>query len=177
MSDKKQTPMQEFISELKYMHSLLPVESLVARGQLMKVWGKIEDGYLAKEKDQLDFAFCCARLSIAKLSNIEYKNFNEFYEDKFSSESKDHKHDKKLMEVAIDTKGKKYHFTPWDILKYPIKPAAKPPLGLKPKRFHDESRFLEVSGAIDRYFQNNRPIPVEWVEEYNYLTKILFPGQ
>lgn len=45
----------------------------------------------------------------------------------------------------------------------------KPPLGLTPRKFHDEARYVEVCGAISRYYNANMPIPLEWVEEFNHL--------
>ena len=45
----------------------------------------------------------------------------------------------------------------------------KPPLGIKPKFIHDEQRREELKQAINRYFEANKPIPMEWIEEYNEL--------
>ena len=51
----------------------------------------------------------------------------------------------------------------------------KPPLGLIPKRFHDErvraERFNEVCGAIVRYYDAGLKINIEWIEEYNELVE------
>jgi hypothetical protein len=53
--------------------------------------------------------------------------------------------------------------------------SAKPPLGLMPKRFHDErvraERFNEVCGAIARYYDAGLKINIEWIEEYNELVE------
>lgn len=49
----------------------------------------------------------------------------------------------------------------------------KPPLGLKPKYIHDEQRLSEVKNAIDRYFEKNKEIPSEWIEEKYQLDKIV----
>jgi len=53
----------------------------------------------------------------------------------------------------------------------------KPPLGLIPKRFHDErvkaERFNEVCGAIARYYNAGLKINIEWIEEYNELVSAL----
>ena len=51
------------------------------------------------------------------------------------------------------------------------KKLAKPPIGLIPKWVHDMDRLEEVRAAINRYFIAELEIPVEWVEEYNNLTK------
>ncbi len=51
--------------------------------------------------------------------------------------------------------------------------AIRPPLGLIPKKFHDErvkvERFKEVCGAIARYYDAGMKINIEWIEEYNEL--------
>jgi hypothetical protein len=53
--------------------------------------------------------------------------------------------------------------------------AIRPPLGLMPKRFHDErvkvERFNEVCGAIARYYDAGLKINIEWIEEYNELVE------
>jgi hypothetical protein len=53
--------------------------------------------------------------------------------------------------------------------------AIKPPLGLIPKKFHDErvkvERFNEVCGVIARYYDAGLKINIEWVEEYNELVE------
>ena len=50
-----------------------------------------------------------------------------------------------------------------------------PPLGLIPKKFHDErvkvERFNEVCGAITRYYNAGLKIKIEWIEEYNELVE------
>ncbi len=49
----------------------------------------------------------------------------------------------------------------------------KPPLGLMPKRLHEErvkkKRFLDVCGAINRYDDAGLKINPEWIKEYNDL--------
>ena len=53
--------------------------------------------------------------------------------------------------------------------------AIEPPLGLMPKKFHDErvraERFNEVCGAISRYYYAGLKINIEWIEEYNELVE------
>ena len=53
--------------------------------------------------------------------------------------------------------------------------ATRPPLGLIPKKFHDErvkvERFNEVCGAIARYYDAGMKINIEWIEEYNELVE------
>jgi hypothetical protein len=51
--------------------------------------------------------------------------------------------------------------------------AEKPPLGLKPRKFVDEDRLREVQGAMDRYYYANKPMPLEWITEYNQLVERL----
>jgi len=45
----------------------------------------------------------------------------------------------------------------------------QPPLGLMPRFIADEKRIKAIKDAICRYFNDNHPIPTEWVEEYNIL--------
>ena len=51
--------------------------------------------------------------------------------------------------------------------------AMRPPIGLTPKKFHDErvrlDRFNDVCGAIARYYSDGRKIDIEWILEYNEL--------
>lgn len=49
--------------------------------------------------------------------------------------------------------------------------AIKPPLGLVPKWVRQKERYEEVCQAIERYYNANREIPTEWIEEYNELVK------
>ncbi len=46
----------------------------------------------------------------------------------------------------------------------------KPPLGIIPKKIHDEKRFKELCAAIKRYQVANLPIPAEWWDEYYEFT-------
>ena len=56
----------------------------------------------------------------------------------------------------------------------------RPPLGLIPKQFYKsnskENRFNDVCGAISRYLNEGINIPIEWIEEYNELIKIVNNG-
>ena len=49
----------------------------------------------------------------------------------------------------------------------------KPPLGVTPRKIHDEkvklARFDDLCGAISRYYNDGLKIPIEWIEEYNEL--------
>lgn len=45
----------------------------------------------------------------------------------------------------------------------------KPPLGLRPRFIADEERLSEVAGAIDRYGKAGRPVPIEWLAEYDEM--------
>lgn len=54
----------------------------------------------------------------------------------------------------------------------PMPKAKKPPLGVKPRHFHDEERRQDLAGAIVRYIEDREmEVPVEWVNEYNELTR------
>lgn len=44
---------------------------------------------------------------------------------------------------------------------------------IRSKRQWQEDRFTEVCEAIAKQYEALKPIPVEWVEEYNELIKIL----
>lgn len=48
---------------------------------------------------------------------------------------------------------------------------ARPPLGLVPKLVRQKERYYEVCGAIARYYDAGKKIPIEWVEEYNELVE------
>jgi len=43
----------------------------------------------------------------------------------------------------------------------------KIPIGIMPKRFHDDKRFIDLCDAIRRYYDSETPIPAEWIEEWN----------
>lgn len=51
----------------------------------------------------------------------------------------------------------------------------KPPIGLMPKKIHDEkvemNRYIEVCSTIERYFNSDLKINIEWIEEYNELVE------
>ena len=47
----------------------------------------------------------------------------------------------------------------------------RPPIGLKPRYIHDHERYIEIYGAIQRYYDAGKKIPVEWIEEYNELVE------
>jgi len=41
----------------------------------------------------------------------------------------------------------------------------KPPIGLMPKKIHDEKRAAEIVLAMNRFLEGNMAIPREWVAE------------
>jgi hypothetical protein len=49
----------------------------------------------------------------------------------------------------------------------------KPLIGIKPKYIHDEQRWYELKMAISRYLDGDVPIPIEWIAEYNDLTRAI----
>jgi hypothetical protein len=51
------------------------------------------------------------------------------------------------------------------------KSLTKPLLGLVPKRVWQKERFYEVCGAIVRYYDAGKKIPIYWIEEYNELVE------
>jgi len=46
---------------------------------------------------------------------------------------------------------------------------SKPPLGIMPRKFHDEKRMQDLANAINRRLQEPSNIPIDWIEEYNEL--------
>lgn len=48
----------------------------------------------------------------------------------------------------------------------------KPPIGLIPKYISDRNRAIEIKMAVNRYFEVDKQIPIEWIEEYNELKSI-----
>lgn len=47
----------------------------------------------------------------------------------------------------------------------------KPPLGLIPRWLHREQRLNEIIAAMSRYIYAGMQLPIDWVEEYNQITK------
>jgi hypothetical protein len=57
-----------------------------------------------------------------------------------------------------------------EYFKQPETPQPKaPPLGLKPKKLHDQERLIEIIDAMYRYVSTNNVIPAEWFAEAQYL--------
>jgi hypothetical protein len=50
--------------------------------------------------------------------------------------------------------------------------AEAPPLGLVPKKFHQEARLLELLRAMERYLEAGLDIPTEWVDEFHSLLSL-----
>jgi hypothetical protein len=48
-------------------------------------------------------------------------------------------------------------------------PNQAPPLGLKPKRIHDELRKAEIKAAMERYSKASKLYPAEWLLELDQL--------
>lgn len=46
----------------------------------------------------------------------------------------------------------------------------KPPLGLKPRHIHDETRVSEILDAVRRYYFAGKLVPREWLVELRELT-------
>ena len=61
-----------------------------------------------------------------------------------------------------------------DALDYMItKKVIKPPLGIMPRMMWIDARRIELESALDRYMKSYTEIPIEWIEEYNELIKLL----
>jgi hypothetical protein len=52
-------------------------------------------------------------------------------------------------------------------------PVEMPPLGLMPRAHHENIRRCTIIEAIKRFTAAGKPIPPEWLEEYNDLTERL----
>jgi hypothetical protein len=50
-----------------------------------------------------------------------------------------------------------------------IKMSERPPLGIMPRYIWNEKRLEDLRDAIYRYISAVRPVPAEWIEEYNEL--------
>jgi hypothetical protein len=48
-----------------------------------------------------------------------------------------------------------------------------PPIGLKPKKLHDQERLIEIIDAMYRYVSTDNVIPVEWFAEAQYLNGLM----
>jgi hypothetical protein len=49
--------------------------------------------------------------------------------------------------------------------------AFKPPLGIQPRKYFEKQRLQELKAAINRYFEHDLEINIDWLKEYNYLIK------
>jgi hypothetical protein len=49
----------------------------------------------------------------------------------------------------------------------------KPPVGLKPKKLHDQERLIEIIDAMYRYVSTDNVIPAEWFAEAQYLNGLM----
>jgi hypothetical protein len=47
--------------------------------------------------------------------------------------------------------------------------AIKPPIGLKPQHIHEQDRMKDIMDAMQRYGDATKPIPANWVREYNEI--------
>lgn len=47
--------------------------------------------------------------------------------------------------------------------------SSKPPLGVLPRYLHEETRMLDLKAAIISYLEDDKPVLMDWVEEYNEL--------
>lgn len=50
-----------------------------------------------------------------------------------------------------------------------VKSPSKPPIGVIPRKFHEENRITALTEAINRYLSDGRLLPEEWVDELNEL--------
>ena len=47
----------------------------------------------------------------------------------------------------------------------------KYPMGIEPQWVHDEQRYSDLVGVIERYLKGGHPIDPLWIQEYNELHK------
>lgn len=45
----------------------------------------------------------------------------------------------------------------------------KPPIGIKPRKIHNQERALELCAAVHRYIAANKTVPREWLLELSDL--------
>lgn len=45
----------------------------------------------------------------------------------------------------------------------------KPPIGVICREYWDQLRFSNIHDAMQRYYDANKEIPEEWIEEYDEL--------
>lgn len=50
----------------------------------------------------------------------------------------------------------------------------KPPVGLKPRHLHDETRIKDIHDAMGRFIEAGKQIPAEWAKEMLDLSKATF---
>ena len=50
----------------------------------------------------------------------------------------------------------------------------KPPLGLMPRDIWNRIRISDIFEAMVRYSQNNKPSPLEWIEELEDLCREVY---
>lgn len=48
------------------------------------------------------------------------------------------------------------------------------PLGIVPRRIHDQKRANEIHQAVNRYLDAGKAVPVVWIEEYNELVNHVY---
>ncbi|MCK9576618.1 MAG: hypothetical protein M0R51_11900 [Clostridia bacterium] len=89
-----------------------------------------------------------------------------------------HSNDTTLPNLHAKDIAQKVHFKRMAIAELspskPIQPThvttqEKPPLGIMPARLFYEERTNQIIEAMNRYIQVNKPIPNEWVKEYNAI--------
>jgi len=64
-----------------------------------------------------------------------------------------------------------------DIVRYKLVEEAvalkKPPIGIKPKKLHEQDRCMEILKAIVRYREEGKGVPAEWFGELFSLKHVL----
>lgn len=71
-----------------------------------------------------------------------------------------------FVEERRTLKDKGYTSLPWE-----FKSVKEPPLGLRPRWKVEALRIREILGAMNRYAQERKRIPSDWIDELSELTE------
>ena len=101
---------------------------------------------------------------LGKSSFVKQESIDKAHEQLKISTQRCWQYQVKNMKTFEETKMKE-----WELDGVVVPKIVKPPTGIKPKKFVQEERFVEVCAAISRYYNKGLVIPIEWVNEYNEL--------
>ena len=142
-------------------------------------WLKLNAGKMQKVSNAIHGAekyqeYVCYLYDLSVANCIEPENFGyaekEFYESKGVCITTD---PTEFIRYVADKTGKEWEPTN-DQKEW--KAVEKPPLGLTPKYVKTEERKQEILEAMNRYNETGKPIPEEWVKEYDELSGLIDEG-